>query len=414
MYARATYILNYVFVQKQLTFCTKAHFIGIFYCWGEQVIAQNSLSLCVKHSKSEMTLGFVFSILPLLACLFWFIAFVWHYRESDAAKRVLTFFFGVCSVLELCHVLLYNAFEDRILPVPLESLWVACSLSVYPIYYLYICQLTANPVSSRKTVLILVPGILVAFAFLLWPGFTTNIVRLVVNIVQVVFVVFLGFRHLRTFDRKISEFYAETEGKDMRPIRNLLIAFLLTSLNTIVLNILGRESVITSEWLILFALDPIAVLLFVLGYIGYKRSFRAEQFLADDKEGREQNHPNLQAATLGLRLEQLMKDESYYLCPNITLHEVANKVGCCRTYISSYINNELGCTFSDYVNRMRIAHAQELILRYDRSNDESKLSVIALEVGFTNEQSFYRNFRKFTGMTPNAWLKKQRRENHLS
>ncbi|MBO4549329.1 MAG: AraC family transcriptional regulator, partial [Bacteroidaceae bacterium] len=37
-----------------------------------------------------------------------------------------------------------------------------------------------------------------------------------------------------------------------------------------------------------------------------------------------------------------------------------------------------------------------------------------LEVGFTNEQSFYRNFRKFTGMTPNAWLKKQRCENHLS
>ena len=361
-----------------------------------------------------MSLGFVFSVLPFIVSLYWFAMLVANIRNNDAAKRVLTFFFGVCSVLFLCHVLLYNVYGYESLPGPLESLWALCSLSVYPIYYLYICQLTAKPVSLRRTILILSPGILVALAILLWRGKTTDTLRLVLNVVQVSCVVFFGFPRLKAFDRTLSELYAETEDKDMRPTRNLLIAFLLTSLNTVILNILGRELVITSKWLILFALDPIAVFLFVLGYIGFRRSFRVEQFLADDNEGREQNHPKLQSAALGMKLEQLMKEETYYLHPNITLPEVANRVGCCRTYISSYINNELGCTFSDYVNRMRITHAQKLILQYDRLNSESKLSAIALEVGFTNEQSFYRNFRKFTGLTPNAWLEKQRRENHLS
>ena len=354
-----------------------------------------------------MSLGFYFSIMPLLACLFWFVAFVRHYRESDAAKRVLTIFFGVCSVLELCHVLLYNVFEDRVLPVPLESLWVACSLSVYPIYYLYICRLTAHPVPPRKTAQMLAPGFLVAFCFLLWPGFTTNLVRLVVNIVQVAYVVFFGYRRLRSFDHRLSELYAETEDKHMRPIRNLLIAFLLTSLNTIVLNILGRESVITSEWLILFALDPIAVLLFVLGYIGYRRTFRIEQFFADNPEETLPDTP-LENEELGAKIEHLMVTEAYYLRRDITLTDVARETGSCRTYVSNYINQELHTSFSDYVNRLRIEHAKMVMMQHDRHGSVTKFAAIAQNLGFSGETSFYRNFRKFTGMTPMAWLERQR------
>lgn len=352
--------------------------------------------------------GFFYSLLPLLVCLYWFVKFATYHRRADAAKKVLTVFFGVCTVLELCHVLLYNAFEDRILPLPLESLWVACSLSVYPIYYLYICQLTANPVSPRKTALFLAPGILVAFAFLLWPCFTTNIVRLVVNLVQVACVVFFGFHHLRTFDRKLSELYAETEDKNMRPIRSLLVAFLLTSLNTIVLNILGRESVVTSEWLILFALDPIAILLFVLGYIGYNRSFRVEQFYADNPE---EVLPDVPAENkeLGAKIEHLMVTEAYYLRQNVTLTEVAREVGSCRTYVSNYINKEMHSSFSDYVNRLRIDYAKMVMLQHDSHGRESKFSVIAQNVGFTNEQSFYRNFLKFVGTPPKVWLEEQHR-----
>lgn len=360
-----------------------------------------------------MSLGFYFSILPLLVSLFWLIAFIRKYRESDAAKRLLTIFFGVCTLLELCHALLYNVFEDRVLPVPLESLWFACTLSVYPIYYLYICRLTAQSVSSRKTTMILAPGLLVAFCSLLWPGVTIDSVRIALNIVQVACVVVFGSLRLRAFDHRLAESYAETEDKDMRPTRNLLIVILLIAINSIVLNILGRESVITSHWLILFALDPIAVQLFLLGYIGYRRSFRVEQFLADNPEEVLPDAP-AENNELGAKIEQLMVTEAYYLQQNITLTDVARKVGSCRTYVSNYINQELHCSFSDYVNRLRIAHAQELILRYDRSNGESKFSVIALEVGFTNEQSFYRNFRRFTGMTPLAWLEQQRRENHLA
>lgn len=355
----------------------------------------------------------VFVALPLLVCLFWFVMFAVQYRRADGAKKILTVFFGVCSVLYFCHNLLYFVFIETGLPTPLESLWAACSLSVYPIYFLYICMLTARPLPPRKVLTVLAPGLLLALAILLWDNETTDALRQVLTALQVMCVVVFGYRRLHAFDHKLSELYAETEDKKVQPIRILLVAMLLIALNSFVMNILGREYFIATQWMIVFALGPVSILLFVLGYIGYKRSFRVEQFLADNPEETLPDTP-AENEELGAKIEHLMVTEAYYLRQNVTLTDVAREVGSCRTYVSNYINQEMHCSFSDYVNRLRIEHAKMVMLQHARHRSESKFSVIAQDVGFTNDQSFYRNFRKFTGMTPLAWLEQQRHKNPLS
>ena len=349
------------------------------------------------------------TVLPLTVCLYWFVWFLAEHRGADAAKKMLTVFFGVCSVLYFCHTLLYHRYVETGLPTPLEALWAACSLSVYPIYFLYICRLTAQPASPRLTVQVLAPGLLVALAILCWNNETTDSVRQVLNALQVLSVVIFGYRRLRAFDRKLSELYAETEDKSVLPIRILLVAVLLTAIVSFVLNILGRKYVITNHGMIPFALVPMAVLLFVLGYIGSKRTFRVEQFLTDNPEETPPDAP-AENKELGAKIEHLMVTEAYYLHQNVTLTDVAREVGSCRTYVSNYINQELHCSFSDYVNRLRIEHAKMVMMQHERHGSESKFSAIALNVGFSGEQSFYRNFRKFTDMTPNAWLEVQRKK----
>ena len=254
-----------------------------------QSVAKN-VYLCtrkrqIRHASDKtrkMQTGLLFSVLPLLACTFWFVRLSLRYGRNDAAQRMLTVFFGICTVLYSCHALLYNVYAAEGLPRPLEALWAACSLSVYPVYFLYICRLTARPLSRRTAGLILLPGLLVALAILIAPGPATDRVRAVLNGIQVLCVAHFGYRRLMAFDRELLEFYADTEGKDVRTVRWLLIAILLTAVNTIVLNALGREQVIQNEWLILAALDPIAVLLFALGHIGYTRTFHAEQFISEN------------------------------------------------------------------------------------------------------------------------------------
>ena len=355
----------------------------------------------------------VFVALPFLVCLFWFIMYAAGHRRADAAKKVQTLFFCVCSVLYICHNLFYHVYAETGLPTPLESLWAACSTSVYPIHFIYICWLTAQPISRRKMMAILAPGLVVALAILVWNNETTDGLRQVVTALQVMCVVVFGYRRLHAFDRKLSELYAETEDKKVQPIRILLVAMLLIALNSFVMNILGREYFIATQWMIVFALGPVSILLFVLGYIGYKRSFRVEQFLADNPEETLPDTP-AENEELGAKIEHLMVTEAYYLRQNVTLTDVAREVGSCRTYVSNYINQEMHCSFSDYVNRLRIEHAKMVMLQHARHRSESKFSVIAQDVGFTNDQSFYRNFRKFTGMTPLAWLEQQRHKNPLS
>lgn len=358
----------------------------------------------------------VFVVLPLLVCLFWFVRFAALHRRADAAKRLLTLFFGVCSVLYLCHTLLYFIYGGEKLPPPLEGLWATCSLSVYPIYFLYICLLTARLVTPRQAALILAPGLIVAAAVFVWHNETTDALRQAVTALQVLGVVVFGYRRLHAFDRKLTELYAETEDKNVLSIRILLIAVMLISLNSFVLNVLGREFVLASQELILFAALPFSVLFFVLGHIGYHRSFSVEQFMADNPEEPLPDAP-AENKELGVKIETLMVTQAYYLRQNVTLTDVAREVGSCRTYVSNYINKEQHCSFSDYVNRLRIEHAKMVMLQHDRHGSESKISAIATSVGFSGEQAFYRNFRKFTGMTPNAWLETQRstseKESHV-
>lgn len=363
----------------------------------------------MQITETTMMLGSSFAVLPLAVCVYWFVRFALEHRRADAAKRMLTYFFGICSVLYSCHCLLYFRYAETGLPAPLEALWAACSLTVYPLYYLYICQLTAQPASTRQKAFVLVPGLLVALAILVWNNRTTDTVRQVMTALQVIDVVAYGYRRLHAFDRRLTDLYAETEDKSVRSLRILLVAVMLTSLNSFVLNILGREFIIASQWLIVFGLGPIAMLLFALGLIGHSRSFRTEQFLADNPPEAVPEAP-ADNKELGAKIEHLMVTQAYYLRQDITLTAVAREVGSCRTYVSNYINQEMRCSFSDYVNRLRIEHAKMVMLQHARHGGISKFSTIATDAGFSGEQSFYRNFRRFTGTTPAAWLEAQTRK----
>lgn len=103
---------------------------------------------------------------------------------------------------------------------------------------------------------------------------------------------------------------------------------------------------------------------------------------------------------LGRKIEKL-KENQYFLNKNLKITDMAQEMGTCRTYVSNYINKTYGCSFSDYVNQLRIDYAKQLL-----KNEQEKLSSIADRSGFSSEQSFYRNFKKFVGMTPSEWQTK--------
>lgn len=340
------------------------------------------------------------STFPFVVCICWFVTFALHFKRNDSAKRVLTVFLGTCVVLYLCHAFYFNG----MLPMCAESLWALCSLSVYPLYFIYITHLTCRPLSNVKTIYCVLPGIMVALAMLLFPGDEADTARKVLNTVQIFAVMHFGYRRLQAFDKEIADVYADTEGRDTSAVKHLLVAFVATSLLSAVANAIGKQNVAASEWLVVI-LVPFGILLYALSFIGYTRDFSLEQFAKDtvepDVSVDEAAVAEPDNSELSQAIARLM-EEKYYLKKNLKITDLSREVGSCRTYVSNYINGTYNCSFSDYINKLRVDYAKQLL----QSNRDMKISIVSEAAGFSSEQSFYRNFKKFTNMTPAEWLKK--------
>jgi AraC-like DNA-binding protein len=91
--------------------------------------------------------------------------------------------------------------------------------------------------------------------------------------------------------------------------------------------------------------------------------------------------------------------------PTLSLADLARRLGTNTQYLSRALNEGLGQSFSEFVNRQRVEDAQQ------RLREESSLDVltIALEVGFGSKASFNRAFLAYTGATPTAWREAARR-----
>ena len=95
------------------------------------------------------------------------------------------------------------------------------------------------------------------------------------------------------------------------------------------------------------------------------------------------------------RLEQAFTYINAHYCEKITLEEVASSVYMSSNYFSSYFRKVTNISFSDYVTRLRVNRAREL-LREEGAN----VTEIAMECGFNNISNFYRLYKKYMGKTP--------------
>ena len=92
-------------------------------------------------------------------------------------------------------------------------------------------------------------------------------------------------------------------------------------------------------------------------------------------------------------------DENYYDA-NISLFHLAEKFNLNQSYLSTLFKKNIGCTWSMYLETVRIEKAALLLM-------EGKLSVkeISDKVGFTNDGTFRRRFKRIKGVNPTDFTK---------
>lgn len=84
----------------------------------------------------------------------------------------------------------------------------------------------------------------------------------------------------------------------------------------------------------------------------------------------------------------------------IYLDDLASRFNLNSNYFSTLFRKQSGSTIRDYIRKVRISHAIELL------NDPAiKISDIALEVGYENAAHFNRAFKDVTSMSPSFYRK---------
>ncbi|UII20479.1 helix-turn-helix domain-containing protein [Fulvivirga ligni] len=100
-----------------------------------------------------------------------------------------------------------------------------------------------------------------------------------------------------------------------------------------------------------------------------------------------------------------LKEEKLYQDSSLTIAKLANHLNWPINSLSILINESLHTNFNDLINQHRVMAFKERILQ----PDSHKYSIMGLgqEVGFRSKASFYRAFKKETGITPTQFIKSQ-------
>lgn len=108
------------------------------------------------------------------------------------------------------------------------------------------------------------------------------------------------------------------------------------------------------------------------------------------------------------RLRRLMETEKLYREPELSLQILAEKMAVGHHVLSQVLNEKLNRNFSDYINSYRIEEAKKIL--DGPLGEEQKISALAYDVGFNTMVAFYNAFKKYTGMTPSEYRKKEERK----
>lgn len=99
-----------------------------------------------------------------------------------------------------------------------------------------------------------------------------------------------------------------------------------------------------------------------------------------------------------LRFEEYIRT---HISENITLAAAARHIGCSISFLSHNIPLEYGKTFKAYIREKKMTEAKKLL------SNGFRVSECAARLGFYDAFYFSKEFKKYNGISPAVWLRRQ-------
>jgi len=157
----------------------------------------------------------------------------------------------------------------------------------------------------------------------------------------------------------------------------------------------------------MLTLGGMVIFVFLIGFFGVRQASIFTTNRAASMNGEPKKYPKSglteeTALQLHGKLLQLMKEEAPYKRSDLSVNDLASKLGVHPNYLSQVINQRENRNFYDFVNTYRIEEFKRLIA--DPHHQQLTLLSVAFDCGFNSKSSFNRYFKKATGQTPSDYF----------
>jgi len=215
------------------------------------------------------------------------------------------------------------------------------------------------------------------------------------------FVIIVSIIEIKKYEKKQLIFNSNIVTKELFWLKTLLITFFLICLIWLYFTI---QYIIDASISYYPMYLIVSFLIYIFGYVGIHKI----GILKQRKKIRSfSNRKPIQTIVYKnkhiIAIDKLLIEEDKILDATLNLDTIASELGLSKAHISRLINNELGMSFTDYINKLRVEKAKEYLKNPSFSN--YTILTIGLEAGFNSKTTFNKVFKKLTQLTPSQYKK---------
>jgi AraC-like DNA-binding protein len=159
---------------------------------------------------------------------------------------------------------------------------------------------------------------------------------------------------------------------------------------------IGDELISRFDWYPLYI--PMVALIYFLGAKGYFITVPSRRLPVVDKRP----IPDEKLRQVIGLLRKSMETDRVWLNADLNLGKLAQYCGVTPKTMSTILNQHLGMTFTEYVNRFRVDAVKERIVLPE--SRQLTIAGLAYECGFNSLPTFQRTFKAITGMSPKEYI----------
>ena len=225
--------------------------------------------------------------------------------------------------------------------------------------------------------------------------------------------VIISLNLVSRYKKASGQFFSDRKNTDVTWLYTMLI-FLISIIVVTALNGLIAQTYLVKYYLTVFNIIIFFMFLYIVRVM--LKALRKPDFfsITEEESLQVQSHGyhvkgsvrpvHNEPGRIAQTVLEYVKNNRPYLDPELTLDQLARQLSLKSRLLSQVINDELGQNFYDFINRKRIEEASRLLT----NPKDPKITVLEVlyEVGFNSKSSFNTLFKKYTGLTPTEFKKK--------